>query len=66
MDFRVEHEIRVIRKVVKHVHGPCLMCEREIEYGGRVPRLGMIWLAQAVRSGCTPAQFESRSHRRGA
>jgi hypothetical protein len=37
MDFRVVHEIRVIRKVVKHVHGPCLLCQREIEYGSRIP-----------------------------
>ena len=44
MDFRVEHEIKVIRKVVKHVHGPCLLCDREIEYTERVPRLGMVWL----------------------
>jgi hypothetical protein len=55
MDFRVEHEIRVIRKVVKHVHGPCLMCEREIEYGGRVPGLGMTWLRK---------QFEPELRRR--
>jgi hypothetical protein len=41
MDFRVEHEIRVIRKVVKHVHGPCLMCEQELEYGARIPRLSV-------------------------
>ena len=44
MNFRVEHEIKVIRKVVKHVHGPCLMCDCETEYGERVPRLGMVWL----------------------
>jgi len=44
MDFRVEDEIRVIQKVVKHVHGPCLMCNRETEYGNRIPRLGMVWL----------------------
>ena|SRR5579862_1462001 len=44
MDFRVEHEIKVIRKVIKHVHGPCLFCGREIEYENRVTRLGMQWL----------------------
>jgi len=55
MDFRVEHEIRVIRKVVKHVHGPCLMCDREIEYGNRIPRLGNVWL---------PKQFEPDARRR--
>ena len=44
MDFRVEHEIQVIRKVIKHVHGPCLLCDREIEYEGRVTKLGMQWL----------------------
>jgi hypothetical protein len=44
MDFRVEHEIKVIRKVVKHVHGPCLICDREIEYENRVTKLGMQWL----------------------
>lgn len=44
MDFRVEHEIKVIRKVVKHVHGPCLFCDREIEYENRVTKLGMQWL----------------------
>jgi hypothetical protein len=66
MDFRVEHEIRVIRKVVKHVHGPCLMCDCEMEYGERVPRLGMAWLrkqfdpdarrrnVKAVRIGVAP------------
>jgi hypothetical protein len=37
MDFRVEHEIKVIRKVVKHVHGPCLFCNREIEYEKGIP-----------------------------
>ena len=44
MDFRVEHEIKVIRKVIKHVHGPCLICDREIEYENRVTKLGMQWL----------------------
>jgi hypothetical protein len=44
MDFRVEHEIKVIRKVVKHVHGPCLFCDCEIEYENRVTKLGMQWL----------------------
>ena len=44
MDFRVEHEIKVIRKVVKHVHGPCLFCGREIEYENHVTKLGMQWL----------------------
>jgi len=55
MDFRVVHEIRVIRKVVKHVHGPCLMCQREIEYGSRIPQLGMTWLRK---------QFEPDVYRR--
>ncbi|MCL4393968.1 MAG: hypothetical protein M1482_04030 [Chloroflexi bacterium] len=55
MDFRVEHEIRVIRKVVKHVHGPCLICDGDTEYGERVPRLGMGWLRK---------QFEPDSRRR--
>jgi hypothetical protein len=66
MDFRVEHEIKVIRKVVKHVHGPCLTCDRDTEYGERVPRLGMVWLrkqfdpaarqrnVKAVRIGVAP------------
>ena len=44
MDFRVEHEIKVIRKVVKHMHGPCLICDREIQYENRVAKLGMQWL----------------------
>lgn len=44
MDFRVEHEIKVIRKVVKHVHGLCMFCDREIEYENRVTKLGMQWL----------------------
>jgi hypothetical protein len=30
MDFCVEYEITVIRKGVKHVSGPCLMCDREM------------------------------------
>jgi|ERR1039457_3525664 hypothetical protein len=46
MEFRVEEEIRVIQQVVKHVHGPCLMCDRETEYGNRIPRLGMEWLGK--------------------
>ncbi len=66
MDFRVEHEIKVIRKVVKHVHGPCLICDREIEYENRVTKLGMQWLrkqfepdarsriVKAVRLGISP------------
>ena len=44
MDFRVEDEIVIVTKVVKHVHGPCLMCDRETEYGKRIPLLGMVWL----------------------
>ena len=44
MDFRVEEELRVIQRVVKHFFGPCLMCDRETEYGNRIPRLGMDWL----------------------
>jgi hypothetical protein len=55
MDFRVEHEIRVIRKVVNHVHGPCLVCDCEAEYGDRIPRLGMVWLRK---------QFEPDARRR--
>ena len=55
MDFRVEEEIRVIRNVVKRVHGPCLMCDRETEYGNRIPRLGMEWLLK---------QFEASARRR--
>lgn len=66
MEFRVEHEIKVIRKVVKHVRGPCLFCDHEIEYGIRVTKLGMQWLrkqfepaarsrnAKAVRLGIPP------------
>ena len=42
--FRVEHEIKVIREIVKHVRGPCLICDREIEYENRVTKLGMPWL----------------------
>ena len=64
MDFRVEDEI--IQKVVKHVYGPCLMCDRETEYGKRIPPLGMVWLrkqfepdtrqryVRAVRIGVAP------------
>lgn len=48
MDFRVEHEIKVVRTVLKRVHGPCLMCTRETEYGKRIPRLGMLWLRKQV------------------
>jgi hypothetical protein len=55
MEFRVEHEIKVVRTVVKHVHGPCLMCGRETEYGKRIPPLGMAWLRK---------QFEPDTHRR--
>lgn len=44
MDFRVEEEIRVIQQVVKHFFGPCLMCDRETEYGNIIPRLGVDWL----------------------
>jgi len=57
MDFRVEHEIKVIRKVVKHVHGPCLFCDREIEYENQVTKLGMQWLQK---------QFESDARSRNA
>lgn len=55
MAFFVVPEIRVIRKVVKHVHGSCLMCDRETEYGERIPRLGMNWLRK---------QFEPDARRR--
>lgn len=66
MDFRVEEEIRVIQQVVKHFFGPCLMCDRETEYGNKIPRLGMNWLrkqfepvarlrnVKAVRIGVAP------------
>jgi hypothetical protein len=50
VDFRVEHEIKVIRKVVKHVRGPCLFCDREIEYENRVTKLGMQWLQKQFES----------------
>jgi predicted HD phosphohydrolase len=55
MGFREVLEIRVIRKVVKHVYGPCLMCDRETEYCDRIPRLGKVWLAK---------QFEPDARRR--
>ena len=42
MHFRVEDEI--IQKVVKHVYGPGLLCDRETKDGKRIPRLGMVWL----------------------
>ena len=66
MDFHIDEEIVVIRKVIQHVHGPCLMCDRETEYDKRIPRLGMTWLrkqfepaqrkpnATAVRIGVAP------------
>ena len=66
MDFRIDEEIIIIRKVIKHAHGPCLMCDRETEYGQRVSQLGMVWLqkqfepaartrnATAVRIGVAP------------
>lgn len=50
MDFRVEHEIKVIRKVGTHVHGPCLFCDREIEYENRVTKLGIQWLQKQFES----------------
>jgi hypothetical protein len=43
MDFREEYEMRLTRKVLKHVHGPCMLCERKIEYGDRISRLGKVW-----------------------
>ena len=66
MDFRVEHEIKVVRTVLKRVHGPCLMCTRETEYGKRIPPLRLAWLrrqfepdtlrrdVRAVRIGVAP------------
>ena|SRR5437867_1879713 len=44
MDFRAEYEIRVIRKGVKHMSGPCLMCDREIHYSNQISYLGIGWL----------------------
>jgi hypothetical protein len=66
LDFRVEHEIKVVRTVLKRVHGPCLICTRVTEYGKRIPPLDMVWLrkqfepdtlrrdVRAVRIGVAP------------
>jgi len=34
----------VIERTVKRVIGPCLMCDRQTEYGKRIPRLGEAWV----------------------
>jgi len=44
MDFLVEEEIEVIRRVIKHVDGPCLICDRETKYLKQIPWLGIEWL----------------------
>jgi len=66
MDFRVDHEIRVIRKVVKHIYGPCLICGNQTKYQNRIQPLKIAWLrkqfepdvrqrsSRAVRLGIAP------------
>lgn len=44
MGFRVEHEIRVIRKVVKHFYGPCLICDSQTKYRNRSQGFKIAWL----------------------
>ena len=59
MDFRVEEEIKVIRKVIKHVYGPCLMCDRETKYGNRIPRLGIEWLRKEFEPTARKRNFKA-------
>lgn len=44
MEFREELEMQVIRKIVTHAYGPCLMCDGETKYGPRVARFGKAWV----------------------
>lgn len=55
MNFRVVPEIEVSRKVVKHVYGRCLLCDRETEYGAWAGQLGIVWLRK---------QFDPKEHGR--
>src|SRR3954466_14553349 len=61
MDFRVEHEIRVIRKVVKHVHGPVLDVRSRDGVQRTGSAVGNGVAAEAVRLGRAPAERKGGS-----
>ncbi len=63
MEFRIEEETVTIVKMVRHFHGPCILCDRETRYGNRLPRLGLEWLQRQF--GKTLRERNQRSIRIG-
>jgi hypothetical protein len=54
MQFRAMSEIVIVRKVVKHLWGPCLLCNQEAEYSRLVARRGEDFVRKHLAESCRP------------